>query len=138
MHKIRREDVIGCQLVKILASSSCDGGMDNCDCLLMLNTGLVFRIPAFPNEPFVSAETPPSALPVDDMRLNDVYGSTIVSLLRPRADDEFWPGTVYLGTSSGKWIKHEPAMPHGLGAAGLHILSSKDLNFDELIDFWLR
>jgi hypothetical protein len=133
---IRRDDVIGHQLVKVLATSRCDGSMDYCDCLLVLNTGLVFRIPAFADEPFVPATVPTAAKRVHDSRLDDVCGSTVVGLLRPCAEDEFEPGTVYLGVSSGKWIKHEPAMPHGLGAAGIHVLNSPDVNFPALKDFW--
>jgi hypothetical protein len=134
--KIQPDDIIGRRLVDVFTLTSGDGGMDNCDCLLVLETGLVFRIPAFSDEPFVAAEMPMGAMAIQHSKLDGVCGQTVVRLLRPRSDDEFWPGTVYLGLSSGKWLKHEPAMPQGLGAAGLHVLDSKDMVFTELMDFW--
>jgi hypothetical protein len=136
MRVIQRGDIIGRRLVRVVALSTCDGGMDVCDCLIVLDSGLVFRLPAFSDEPFLPSEPPAGALPVQDPRLRDVCGATIVGLLRPRLDDDFLPGSVVLALSTGKWITHEAAAPHGLGAAGLHILNEGDVWGPDLIDFW--
>ncbi len=97
MNAIQKDQVIGHRLVKILAQDECDGGMDFCDCIMVLDSGLMFRLPAFPDEPFLPADTLFGALPIEDPRLKDVCGATIIDLLRPRLEELFHPGSVFMG-----------------------------------------
>ena len=139
MYVINRNDMIGRRLMSILAVGKVDDeGMDFCDCVMVLDSGLAFRLPAFPDEPFRPEEPLAGATPIVHPRMRDVLGATVVAMLRPRSDDDLWPGSVALGLSTGTWLTHVTAAPHGVGGVGIFFADEATMDHSWYVDFWDR
>lgn len=134
--RLGRADIIGQTIDGVLAWSWTEAvGLDFVECGIALSNGVIFRLPCFADEVLERIEVPAGAVRAEDAVLQEfVYGAVVERLLRPTHDDNFVPGSIRLGLSTGKWLFHEPCAPEGTGAAGLGLLDRLDV--EELVDYF--
>lgn len=110
-----------------------EGDFESSFCAFVLDTGLTFQIPCFHDMPFTAAALPDGA---KEWFHPDICGQTIVRLIRPRHDEDFYPETALLGLATGKWVCHCFVGPIGISYPGLYVLERNDDELSDFADFW--
>ncbi len=134
--KLARDDIIGHRIKAIFGRFELDDGIQVSSVVIVLDSGIAFRIPSFPDEIPKTVCIPEGAGRFEEESWDKVIGAVVTHLLRPSEDEDFNPDSpALLGLSTGKWLFHWGACPDGLGA-GLYVLVLPGR--ENLVDFWTR
>ena len=120
--KLDRNDIVGRRIQAVLSKSTIDPAIIFSDFLFVLDSGVCFRLPGFPDDELESIAHvngyQPMRWPVWPLRewwhyRQHLFRATVADIMRPTNDDDFVPDSVLFLLSSGWCLWQVSSAPKG-------------------------